>query len=129
MEDYILKYNGSGKDGAFSGEVTVKHPTSTEEAIQVYGEIVCLGKIIQAVKVDQQRICRTYGEDVAGAQEAMNVFVPGIGRARTQSGPKAELAKLLNGMTSEEVDEVLAKARAKAEGNLSATNGMDESEG
>lgn len=91
MIDTSISYSGKGKDEetkeeySFEGSVTYALPTTVEEAIKAYGEEVVLSKVISAVTIDVQRVCRT-AEDPDKAQAAVTSYMPGISKTRATGG-------------------------------------------
>ena len=123
MKEIILKYSGKtdqvvnketgaveSESVAFSGEVVALLPTLVEEAKEKYGEEVTLSKIIQAVKIDMQRICRAFEGDDEKAQAAINSFIPGVSRERSSDGTSVSAAsKAIKELPKEKQDEIFAK--------------------
>lgn len=100
---------------AFDGVVMANLPETLEEAKLKYGEAICLSKVIQAVKIDMQRICRVYEGDNDKAQAAIDQFVPGISRERAEGGMSMKAVKeKLKGLTPAELDALLEDLRKRA---------------
>ena len=76
----------------------------------MWGEEVVLSKAIAAVKIDAQRIARA-SETPDKAQEALNLWTPGVAKERESTGASLEsLAKKLNKMSKEKLAELLVIA-------------------
>ena len=115
MKTEELSYSGKDGENEFSGTVTVQEPETVQEAIQAYGEDVCLSKIIQAVTIDRQRVCRTFKGDNEKAQIGMDQFKPGVSRPRTGGGSSlSAVQKMLKELPKEERERILANIMAAA---------------
>lgn len=124
MKATPIKYSGktkADKEGngggiEFSGEVSANLPETTQEAVDKWGEAVCLSKINSAVTIDYQRVCRSSEGDDVTAQTAVDSFVPGVSTGRTAGGfsKKAMMEKLMS-MTPEDREALLASLPSVAE--------------
>ena len=115
MKSEAIKYSGGKDDNAFSGEVMANLPENLEEAKSAWGEEVCLSKIIQAITIDIQRICRSSKGDDAKAQAAIDEFVPGVTRARSAGGPSLKVLKeKLGHLDPADLEDLIREATARA---------------
>jgi len=106
-------------------EVLIDFPETVEEASELWGEDVCLSKIISAVKVDCQAFMRrklTSGiptDDIQSHIENVNfgndaapitAWAPGIAPERKTKSEK--IAKYFDNMTEEEAIEYIRKLKS-----------------
>lgn len=110
-----ISYSGKNKkeDGTeyeFSGQVTFSMPETVEEAVTMWGEDVCLSKILASVTIDVQRVCRA-AEEAEKAQEAVSKYVPGVSRRGSGGGSSVTaIAKKLKELDPEKLKELLEMA-------------------
>lgn len=116
MINTTIKYSGKNKDKEdFSGEVVSQMPETINEAVDKWGDKVCLSKILQSVTINIQSICRAAEGDDAKAQAAVDTFVPGITQTRTASGVSMKVLKeKLGDLSKEDLDALIAQVEGQA---------------
>lgn len=111
--NYSKKNEETGEE--FNGTVTMNFPENLDEAVKMWGENVILGKALAQITIDARRLCYT-AESPEQAQTMVSEWTPGVNRVRSASGvSKKAMLALLSEMSEDEIKELVASRKAKAQ--------------
>jgi len=99
-----------GNSEQTSGIVSFNFPETIEEAVNTWGEEVCLTNMLRNVTISVQRVARS-ADSLDAAQEAVNKFVPGV-TSRSTGPSKAGVYRELDGLGEEDIAALLEQAKA-----------------
>lgn len=94
---------------SISGTAVMNMPETIEEAVQMWGEDVCLSKLLSAVVINAQAICRA-ADSPEAAQEAINSFVPGVSRQRAGGPSQKAIVNAIKNISKERLAQLLKEA-------------------
>ncbi len=111
-KEVTINYSKKDKETQeeISGAVTFPMPETVDEAVQMWGEEVCLGKLSQSVVINVQSVARA-AENTEAAQESVNKFTPGVTRTRASGGfSQKAMLEAMKGLPKEELAAIMAQA-------------------